>query len=386
MGFRLSVVLVAVAAPLGAQTYADLTTVRGRPSAWGQVLQVRAGVLGSLAGEEDPAIGLDDEIGWDGHVYYRQQRFADRQATLDAYAGRDGAYLGVSEGELVGQDTQSRLELTVRYFPFYREGFYRDGDFVPTGRYEGLDYGAQLTFARELSEGLRMEFGPFFRRMTFDRNEDTPVNYVTPDDFSAYGVRAFLEHGTLVLDRVTGRPRDGFVLTLVGEREQNDASRRFGTVGIFETDLPSGLWRGRGHLEWYYQQSSLATWGLRVDGQISDEKDRVYNYDAQKPQGHLWVDGQLGLRLDFGQALAVEPFAQLQFLRIVDEAGLGTDQETFFGGGVNARFDFGDGLSLVGEYSFLENESRPPVSVTDDTFGEHRFFFGLEVRFAGQRN
>ena len=46
-----------------------------------------------------------------------------------AYAGRDGAYFGVAEGELLGQETQSRLEIFGRYFPFYREGFYIDDDY-----------------------------------------------------------------------------------------------------------------------------------------------------------------------------------------------------------------------------------------------------------------
>ncbi len=377
--------LLLLPAGLTAQSYDDLMMVRARPERFASVLQVRAGALGSLADDEDTQVGLENEIGWDGHLYFRTGGVGGREAELKVYAGRDGAYLSVLEGTLLGGETQTRIELNARYFPFYREGFYRSGDFIPTGRYEGDDWGAAVLFAREVQEGLRMEVGPFFRSYSFDRNDATAVNYLEPDDFTAYGARLYLEHNILELDRLTGRPRVGFILTLAGEYEKNDSDRRFGTQSIYESTLPSGVWRGRGHLEWYFPVAQSATWEVRVDGQITDDKDRVHNFDAQKPPGHLWVDGEIRLRLDLGNAIALTPFAKGQLVRLPDEAGVGTDQETFFGGGLDAVVDFGDMLSLIGHYSYLGNESRPPVSTSDDTFGEHRFFVGIEARFGAQR-
>lgn len=140
-----------------AQTYDDFTFVRNRPTAFSSVLQVQAGVLGGLASDENPTIGLEDEYGWDGHVYFHQDSYGDAQANLDVYAGRDGAYFSVAEGGLLGQETQSRLEISTRYFPFYREGFYRGDDFIPTGQYEALDYGAMIGVARDVGDGLRLE-------------------------------------------------------------------------------------------------------------------------------------------------------------------------------------------------------------------------------------
>ena len=117
-------------------------------------------------------------------------------------------------------------------------------------------------------------WGSFYRRGHDD---------VRPELWVYRGGRAFLEQTNLVLNRLTGRAQQGFLLTLVGEREQNDSDRQFGTVGVFETRLPSGFWRGRGHLEWYLPQSDSMTWEIAVDGSLTDKKDRVYNYDAQKP-------------------------------------------------------------------------------------------------------
>ena len=45
-----------------------------------------------------------------------------------------------------------------------------------------------------------------------------------------------------------------------------------------------------------------------------------------------------------------------------------------------------DNFSIIADYSYLSNESREPVSISDDTYGEHRLFLGMEVRFASQRH
>ena len=378
--------LLCVLAPCPlAQSYDDLTFVRNRPSAYTSLLQVRAGVLGAVPAKEDKPIGLESEYGFDGHVFYRNDQFDGRDAQIQAYAGRDGAYVGVLEGVLLGRGNWSRLELSTRYFPFYRDGFYSGGDFVPTGRYEGNDYALGLSLNREVAEDLRVEVGGFYRKNKFDRNEDTAAGYTVPDDYDAYGARLWVEHNTLELDRNTGRPEDGFILTLAIDKEFNDSDGRLGTAGIFESSLPSSVIRARGHLEWYFPQSGTNTWELFADGSFSDKKDRVYNSDAQKPIGYLWIDGELRYRFDVGQALTLAPLAKAQFVQSVKEDGAGSDTNMFFGGGLDAALNVGDNISLIADYSFLSNPSRPPVSATSDAFGEHRFFLGMEVRFAGQR-
>lgn len=378
--------LALLTAAVQAQSYRDLTIVRDRPSPFTSVLQLRAGALASFTENEIPANGAEDEIGWDGHVYYHQDQFGGRPAVLDVYAGRDGAYASVLEGDLFGQETQSRLEVSTRYFPFYREGFYNGDNFIPTGRYEGTDYTVALSLASQVAEGVRVEAGAFYRRMSFDTNSDTaPGQYTIPDDHNAYGGRLFLEQSTLVLDRVTGRPEQGFILTIGVEREQNDSSATFGRLNQFERRLPSGLWRGFGHLEWYFRQNAGLIWLVEVDGSVSDKEDSIYNYDAQKPLGHTWIDGKLGLRVELGDSFWVTPNVRGQWIRILNQTASSTDEEFFFGGGIDLGLDLGDSFSIVGEYSYLENPSREPVSISGDTYGEHRAFLGAEIRFGAQR-
>ena len=49
-------------------------------------------------------------------------------------------------------------------------------------------------------------------------------------------------------------------------------------------------------------------------------------------------------------------------------------------------YTFGAGMALVASYSYLSNPSRPPVSFSEDTFGEHQFFVGMDVSFTGIMN
>ena len=377
--------LAGVSIEVEAQSYRDLMFIRGMPSAYSTVLQTRAGVLGGVAGEEAEAFGLENTTAWDGHIYYHQDRFGGRDSVLDAYAGRDGGYFGVTEGEMLGQQTQSRLEFSTRYFPFYRDGHYRGDDFIPTGRYEGSDYAVRLTVAREIAPGWRMEIGGFYRRLMFERNEDTALYYVIPEDYDAYGGVMFIENNTLVLDRVTGRPDHGFIATLAAEQESNDSSGTLGIPGVFESSLPSSVWRGRGHLQWYMPQSQSTTWVVKADASMTDDRDRVYNHDAQKPIGHTWVDGSLGFRVEMGLAFWLTPYAKGQLVKILDSSGLGMEQKLFYGGGLSMGYDAASNLTFLLDYSYLSNESREPVSATADTYGEHRFFVGLNVRFGAAR-
>lgn len=383
---RASIVLSLVTAlvpGLAAQTFDDLSLVRDRPSPYASLLQIKAGMIGSRASPEVPAVGLEDEIGWDGHVYYRAISGGSGTG-LEAYAGRDGALLGLRDGNMLAGENTSRLELKTRYFPFYREGYYEGSRFTPTGRYEGKDYEAYLGFGRPADEALLFELGGFWRRNTFDRNQDTAASYVIPDDYNAYGLRLFAEHDTLVMDRNRGVPREGFLLTALAEREWNDSDRVFGFTG-FQSELPSAVWRGRGHLEWYFPGSDAATWVVWLDGALLDKTDRVQSYDAQRPLGNLWGDGQLRLRWFLGDSIVLTPFAQVQFSRLRGPEFTTNDKKWFFGGGLEADVLFGESVSLNFWYSFLDNESRPPVSVSRDLHGEHMFFAGMVLRFGAAR-
>lgn len=364
-----------------AQSFHELTFLRDKPMAFSSFLKARAGVAGDIAENENTAIGHEDKTGFDGFLHYHNDRFTAQEAVFDAYAGRDGAVLGLRENNPGG--SANRFEVTARYFPFYREGFYRSGEFIPTGRYEGDDYGAYAGIGNDAAEGLTVEIGVFYRRNEFDRNDDTSPSFLEPDDHNAFGVRLWGEHNTLVLDRNYGRPLDGFVLTAMLEREQNDSDKAFGTP-IHTSELPSGLWRIRGHLEWFLPESDLGVWGFRADGAWTDEEDRVYAYDAQKPLGHVWIEGEVQFRFRFG-GLSLTPFALGQFLRVLEENGVSADDELFFGGGVRLTYDLSETFSLYGDYSYLDNPSRPPVSASEDTWGEHQFFAGLEVVFGRQR-
>ena len=377
-------VATVLAPALPAQLYDDLTFVRNRPSPYSTVLAARLGLLGGFPDTTDASVGLEENYGVDGYAYYLGEGFGSTAGQLQAYAGRDGGYLSLTNSDLVGAETQSRLELTTRYFPFYHEGFYRGDNFVPTGRYEGSDYGASLSFGKSTGEML-LEGGLFYRSYSFERNDDTAASYVVPTDYDAWGANFWLEHNTLVLDRETGLEREGFILTLGVENERNDSSGTFGVIGVNESELPSTLWRGRGHLEWYFPQGESTTIDLVLDGVITDDNDRIYDYDAQRPQGHLWIDGQIGFRFALGSGIHVRPYGKGQYLQILNEAGTSSDKKLFWGGGLDMVYSFGDNLALIGYYSYLGNESRPPISVSEDTFGEHRFFLGFEVRLMAQQ-
>ncbi|GAB4153738.1 MAG: hypothetical protein Fur0037_22510 [Planctomycetota bacterium] len=370
-----------------AQTFDDLSMIRNRPSPYSSVLQLRAGMIGDFAKKEKPAFGLKDETGWDGSVYYRNDTFLGRPGTTELYAGRDGAFLSLHDHTLVGNETSSVIELKSRYFSFFREGYYRDGDFVPTGRYEGGDYEAYLGFGRPIAQDMRMELGPYYRKNRFSRSTDPSIvqNFTIPEDYTAYGFHVFLEQSTVQLDRRLGTPTQGFLLTVVADQEWNDSSGPIGQTGVFETELPSSIWRLRGRLEWYLPQSDSSVWEVFATGAYSDEKDRIVNYEAQHPQGNAWADVQLRYRIMLGDSVTLTPFATGQFTRILDELGTSSDKEFFLGYGAETWIHFSESLSMNAWYSFVDNESRPSVSVDDDRHGQHMFYAGMVARFGGQR-
>lgn len=379
----LPAVLSVVASGLPGQSFRDLMTVRNREQPVRSLLQFRLGLNADVAKDENEANGEKDGHAVGGFAFYHQKDAFGEKWTTDAYAGRDGLYLGFKDEVFPGKQEQARLEFFGRLFSFYREGYFDDGDFISTGRYEARDWGVRVAYGREAAQDTRMEVGPFFRSYSFDRNSDTAPDFVEPDDYNAYGARLVYEQNTLKLSRKHGLPEQGSLLNLAVEAEHNDSSRNFGVVGFNESRLPSSLWRGEGHLEFYHTDKGGSTWEVVLDAQLTDEDDRVFNHDAEKPNGHLWVNGTVGYRMVFWDGLFITPFGEAQFLRILDADGGSSDNETFFGGGLNIAFPFGEGMALVASYSYLTNPSRPPVEFSEDTFGEHQFFVGIDIAFTG---
>ena len=69
------------------------------------------------------------------------------------------------------------------------------------------------------------------------------------------------------------------------------------------------------------------------------ETARVYASDAQKPVGHLWVDGTLGFRFEVDLSLWVTPYIKAQYIKIIEENGVGNNTEFFMGAGLSAGFE-----------------------------------------------
>lgn len=374
-----------LAAPLAAQSFDDLTTFRNPSMPYSELLQVKGGMFGSMAKQDDAAAGLADEIAWDGSVYYHSSSLGGNAGEIDAYAGRDGLVASIRDGKIVGADTISRLQLSAELWPFYREGFYRGSTFVPVGTYEGRNWDAYLGFGKMAAEGLFIEFGPFYGKNRFERNETTASTYLEPDDYKVYGGRVHLEQNTLRMDRRSGLPREGYIATIVAEREWNDSEGSFGVLSGFTTELPSAVWRVRGRMEWYIPQASESAWEVFASAALTDEKDRVVDYEAAHPQGNLWVDAQLRYRLPFSDSFSISPYAHGQFVRILDEDGSSSSKKFFVGFGAEAWLHFSESVSMNAWYSYLDNESRPSVSITEDLHGQHMFFVGMVLRFGSQR-
>lgn len=360
--------------------YRELSFSRNRSTNYSELLLIRGGLGGQVAAGEDKDVGKESDFVPDGQAWLHTEGFGAKTSALDAYAGRDGVYAGIREGDIVGDGNIGRLELTGRFFPFYREGFYRDDSFISTGRYEGKDYGAALSVGRLLRDDASLEVGAFYRWYKFERNEQTPANYVIPDDHETYGGQAWFEQRTLQFNRQTGRPEQGYLATIGAVAEWNTSKQRFGIPGNYESQLPELVYRGRARLEWYFPQGQDNTWEFILDGSLSDSQDRVFNYDATKPVGHTYVDADLRYRLELGGGIYLAPMLKLEFIRILEQTGAGTQNKFFYGGGLYGGMDFSDALGLVLSYSYLNNESRPSPSWNEDLYGEHQFFIGVELR------
>lgn len=383
------VAILAATAALDAQSYADLIDSRNGAQPYRSIFQAELGAIGAAPQGSDPANdarGLDHAISWDARLYYRDEQFSSRRGTLEAYAGRDGMYLGFSDGDLIGDDTVTRFELHARPWMFYRDGFYRGDTLVPNGLFDGSDYEGYLGFGREANDGLYIEFGPFYKRLDFAPSELTvnSPNYTVPDGYAAYGGRLYLEQRNVQLDRRRGVPREGFVVTLIGEREWNDSRDAFG-LDAFQVELPNAVWRARARLEWYIPASDNVTWELFARGGLQDERDYLQNIEGQRPLGNQWADVQLRLRAYLGESFVVAPFGHMQYSRLQGQFGEGAAKEFFPGGGIEAWLHFSDAVSLNGWYSFLNNENRPSIRVDRDVHGENMFYLGMIVRIGAAR-
>ncbi|HEB52661.1 MAG TPA: hypothetical protein ENI87_05350 [bacterium] len=377
----------ATAALADAQTFQDLVDTRNAAQPYSSIFLVEAGAIGTTTegvGANNKARGLEDDFSWDGRVYYRDENFGTRRGTLEAYAGRDGLFAGFTDGNLVGDDTVTRFEVHARPWMFYRDGFYRANELRQGGFFEGSDYETYLGFGRGADDGLFIEFGPYYRKLKFQRSDLTSVTYTIPDDYDAYGVRMYVEQRMVQMDRRRGLPQQGFVLTIIGEREWNDSSTAFGTP-LSMTSLPSAVWRARARLEWYIPGSDAMTWEVFGSGGWQDETDRVVSIEGQRPLGHQWADVQLRLRTHLGESFVVTPFAHVQYSVVPTEDGFSTSSDLFFGVGVESYLHLSQNLSMHGWYSFLDNENRPSIRIDQDVRGEHMFYLGMVLRFGATR-
>ena len=83
----------------------------------------------------------------------------------------------------------------------------------------------------------------------------------------------------------------------------------------------------------------------------------------------------------------IKPFGQAQYAKILDAQGISSDEDFFWGGGVEMSLIFGENMALVLGYSYVNNPSRGHVSLQNDYYGEHQFFLGMDVSFgSGYRN
>jgi len=380
-----AIATVCLAAPLAAQSFADMIEQRKSAQPFAKILQIEAGAIGTEPDDGNVETGLDRDVSWDARVWYRNEAFGSRRGTLEAYAGRDGLFAGFQDGKLVGDDTVTRFEFRGRPWVFYRDAFYRDDQLVPNGLYDGRDWEGYIGFGKE-TQGLYIELGPYYRKLDFQRSDLTapPSQFTVPDGFNAYGLRAYVEQSTLQFDRRRGSVREGYALTLCGEREWNDSQGEFGSAA-FLTELPSAVWRLRGRLDWYIPASESICWEVFAAGGWHDEKDRLQNTDGSRPLGNQWGDVQVRLRFDLGQSFSLAPFVQGQFSRTLAEDGFGSDKNLFYGGGAEFYLHLADPLSLHGWYSYLDNENRPSIRIDEDLRGQHMFYLGMVLRLSSTR-
>jgi hypothetical protein len=364
-----------------AQTYRDFLIVRNREQPHRSLVQIRAGYRAVDPEGENLNTGLVDDAAVDGFILYHSSEVTAKQDwNLDIYAGRDGIYLGLKDDLSYGKKAQARLELFGRPKAFYREGFYQKGKYVTTGQYEGRDYGLRVTSAQELEKGIILDIGVFGRTNEFDRNNQTRPDFIIPDDYYGYGGSIAIEQNNVKLDRQLGLPQAGVLMTVMVEYELNTSKKSWGSPA-YRTKLPDGFYRADARVEFYVPNAKSGVWEILADLGYYDSEDRVTSYHAEHMQGYIWGDGTLGYRMSLGESFVFKPFAQLQYTKILDQNGVTSSEEFFWGGGINMALIFSQNMALVLEYSYVDNPSRDHASLANDFYGEHQLFFGMDVSF-----
>lgn len=372
-----------LAAPLVAQapenllSYRTLSWVRQRQLPRTEFLSLRAGGL-AVAPEDFDGIGdRETAILPTGSLWFHSESLLE-EGNLDVYVGPDGALASLYEPD-ASKGQSGRLDLDVRYLPFYRDGFYRGDSFIPIGSYQGFDYGAFLAFEQRVDDITTLDIGPYYRRFEFDGRADTQSTFDIPGDFNAWGARFILEQSNLVPVRdQVGIWNAGYSFALKVELEENDQTGRYGSP-TFRSGLPEMIWRGEARFESYIPFGE-DTVTIRAEGGYGSSEDRVRIADAQKPIGDFWVDARLGYRLAFSE-LTIEPFAIGQFTRTLDEFGVGLDPNFWYGGGLDVRYDLGGGMNVFLNGSYLNNPNRHAVAWENDALGEFQAFAGFEIVF-----
>lgn len=362
-------------------TYNDLTVVRNRRWAKTDFFEVRAGLMGIMPSGEDATRFAEKDYNLQGQAYYRSSKPFGREGRLEVYAGRDGAYASLVDGNPDAPNKgYSRIEIHGRpWGAFQREGFYDGDNFQAVGFYRMKDWRVKASFATNFAKGLKGEAGAFYGHNSFSRSSQTAPGFTIPPGFKVYGFNAHIEDNGIQIDQQSHLPQKGALFSIWIEREWNDNNDAFGTLGN-ETSLPAAVMRGGGHMEYYAPYTTNGTWVLSADAAMAAEDDRIFINDAGKPIGKMWVDGRIDYRLLLGDHLTLTPGFRAQWVKVAGQFGTGTDTKFFFGGQVELRYDFAESFALTAEYSYLSNESRSPISFTKDGLGEHRFFIGFEFR------
>jgi hypothetical protein len=313
---------------------------------------------------DNPAIRREDEAGIVGSVYYRQRNAIGRENRLDVYAGIDGIYASITEGDPQKDANYTRLEVEARQWAsYYREGYYDGDDFTPTAVFDHTFWKARLSYSTQLSETIRGEAGPFFGQHSFDRSSRTPAAYQLPDDHNVYGVHVRVEDSTLQYDKRTLLPQAGYLASAWFEREWNDSSADIGFAGNRQS-MPEAVWRGGGHLEYYVPYTNTGAFVLEADGAWFADNDYVQIHSTDKPVGEIWVDVRLDYRQLLGDYLTIKPGIRGQWIRLHDQLFQSSDDEFFYGAQLEVRLDLGESFSIPAGIQLLAE--REPGVVFDE--------------------
>lgn len=355
--------------------YRDAERVRESRRYSDAAIAVRLG--GAFVWPEDTDLdeGREFEANPSGSVFAHWKNVLE-DFSIDAYLGPDGGLISLYQRDGL-QSLTGRLDVSARPLSIYRDGFYREDEFVPVGAYEGLDFGVFLAAEQRLVEDLTISVGPFYRRYDFDDRAGGVPGFVRPGDFNAHGLRAVLQYVDREPDRFhPAEIHDGVLASLQVDYESNDQRGPFGSP-TFQSALPGSTFRGSLLIEIVDRVSEEFASQIRIEGALHERDDRIATADAQTPVGTAFVDGVFGLRYA-NEQVAITPYARVQFVRALDAFGQGSDDQAFFGGGIRGRWNLAKNLRLFFDASYLNNPGRPVVTWERGSLGEFQVVSGLE--------